>query len=1407
MRSVRFVCLFAILLSMLVPAQSRHAPIGNQPNGLPIAQQGHPALPQNPSQMPQGAPFVQRGAGASKAAAARRGALPMQGLDFAPAVAYSSGGYYPYSVAVADVNGDGKLDILVANSCASSSNCANGTVGVMLGNGDGTFQPAVTYVCGGSCTSVAVADVNGDGNLDLLVAISSPRTVGVLLGKGDGTFQPVVNYASGGGSYSVAVADVNGDGKPDLVVANQCSGECTAGGTVGVLLGNGDSGEGAFTFRLTLCVWWVVASASTIWTIFLATAWQRLRRVCFRRCALTAAAFCFWSCQSGTGYAQVSVLTYHNDVSRTGQNLNETILTPANVNQNEFGKLLSYNVDGFVVAQPLYLQNVSIPNLGSHNVVYVATLHDSVYAFDADNINPKAAPLWQISFINPAMGITSVSGADAGCTGVTHFTEHGIVGTPVIDPDSGTLYVNAKTDDNGTYVQRLHALDIGTGQEKFGGPVVIAASVPGTGDGSSTVTFNALNQMSRPGLLLLNNTIYAVFGANGCKQVHNHGWVLAYDARTLQQTGVFNTTPNQNNGGSWQAGSGPAADSSGNIYLETADAIFDADSGGVDFGDSILKLTPGSNGLSLADYFTPMSQALDNLNDLDLGSVGPLVLPDQPGPYPHLLIGSGKDETIYLMNRDNMGGYSPAQDQIVQEVPPAFTRQRDGVPTYWNGMVYFEQFGSPVIAYSLSNGLLSTAPVTQTEVGYSGNYPSSISASGTTNGILWLVTGNSGTFTLRAFNPTNLATEFYDSDQAGTRDTLSTTAHWATPTIANGKVYVGTQTQLVIYGLLAPIATPDPTSLNFASQNVGTTSAPQTITLTNTGSAPLAVSGVVVTGPNAGDFEQTNDCTTNIAPWTSCTINVTFSPTAANGRAGAVTITDNAANATVSLSGTGIQASTTVSLSASVNPSVFDQTVGFTATITPQFGGQATGTVNFMEGTTLLGSAGVSANVAAMSVSTLAVGNHTITASYSGDSNFTGSTSPGLSQVVNQAATTSTLTVSPNPSTIGQSVLLTATVSGQFQPTGTVSFHDGTMNIGNSSLNRSGVATLTTSMLAVGTHSIKATYNGDANFLASTSPVLYQVVQGSIVSLSPTSLHFGNQTVGIISTPQHVMLTNTGNINLTITSIQITGTNSGDFNQSNNCPSSLAPNNSCNVSVTFRPTTTGTRNAAVSITDNAPGSPQSVPLTGVGVAPAVTFSPKSLTFATQLVFTTSKAQPVTLTNSGAGVLKISHISVAIPFSQTNNCPSSLGPGANCMISVRFHPTNKGVFHGAVSVTDNSSGSPQKVPLTGTGTFVQLVPTTLNFGTQPVGTRSLAKTITLTNKGNSTVTITGISITGTDAKDFAETNTCGETVASGASCFIKVTFKPLAKGKRTANVSVYDNGGGSPQEVGLIGTGT
>jgi hypothetical protein len=312
---------------------------------------------------------------------------------------------------------------------------------------------------------------------------------------------------------------------------------------------------------------------------------------------------------------------------------------------------------------------------------------------------------------------------------------------------------------------------------------------------------------------------------------------------------------------------------------------------------------------------------------------------------------------------------------------------------------------------------------------------------------------------------------------------------------------------------------------------------------------------------------------------------------------------------------------------------------------------------------------------------------------------------------------------------------------------------------------------------------------------------------GSAVTLNPASLNFGNQTVGIASNQQVSTLTNTGNTTLSISSIILTGNNAAEFSASNNCPSSLGVGVSCSISVSFTPANTGSRTASVTITDNGAGSPQSLPLSGVGVLPAVTLSSTSLTFPDQTIFTASKDQVVTLTNSGLGILNITSISASVPFFQNNTCGATVNPGANCTISVTFIPRAKGIVTGSVSITDNASGSLQTVSLKGTGTYVQLTPASLNFGTQPVGTTSLAKKIILTNKGSVAVSMTSISITGLDASDFAQTNTCGTSVAAGGSCFIKVTFTPSAKGKRTASVSITDNGGGSPQKVSLTGTGT
>jgi len=420
--------------------------------------------------------------------------------------------------------------------------------------------------------------------------------------------------------------------------------------------------------------------------------------------------------------AQIAVTTNHYDNSRTGQNLRETYLTTGNVNSLAFGQLFSQAVDGYIVGHPLYVPHVAIPGLGTHNVVYVATMHDSVYAFDADS--PTAA-LWHVNFTNPAAGVTSVPISDQACYAVTNFPEFGILSTPVIDPVAQTLYVVAKTAETGAFVHRIHALDLATGQEKPGSPTQVVASVESNG---VTVPFVDKYQMNRPGLLLGNGVLYIAFGTEGCKySMAASGWVMAYDATKLTQLGVFDTNPNAGYGsGIWQGGAGLAADSANSIYFNTADGPYDADD--VHFGDSVLKLELGTT-LNWADYFTPYNQNDMWVNDLDLGSGGVVLLPDQPGAHPHELVSIGKLGIIYLVDRDGLGGYNTVSDNIVQELPYA-TNEVDGVPIYWNNTLLVYSENDFIKAFSITNGLLSAVPTYKTGLAISHPQGAALSANG-----------------------------------------------------------------------------------------------------------------------------------------------------------------------------------------------------------------------------------------------------------------------------------------------------------------------------------------------------------------------------------------------------------------------------------------------------------------------------------------------------------------------------------------------------------------------------------------------------------------------------------------------------------------------------------------------------
>ena len=513
----------------------------------------------------------------------------------------------------------------------------------------------------------------------------------------------------------------------------------------------------------------------------------------------TIAIFLFLICIS-SALGQTAVLTQHYDNARTGQNTTEKILTPANVNPVQFGMLFTHSVDGQESAQPLYVPDVFIPKLNAtHNVVYAATMHNSVYAFDADNnLGTNASPLWQVSFLDPANGVTSVPQTDEGCS--VGYTEFGIQGTPVIDLTGNAIYVLAMTKENGAYVHRLHALDLGTGKELFGGPVTVAASV--TID-DHPYTFIDKYQQQRPGLLLQNGVVYIGFGSPGCNVKTENGWVMAYQTGTLQQVGVFNASPGVDASAVWLSGGGLAGDDAGNVYFSTGDGLFDGP-GGTHFGDSVIKLNQGDGVLNLADSFTPYNQKFFQENDLDVGSGLVQLLPEQPDGSKFVLA-IDKNGAAYLLNQNGMGGYNPFGDtQIAQELDTPVVDEVHGGLTYWNNNVYVAASQTPVLAYSFTNGKLSLTPTSQTPKVTANPQGGIVSSNGPTDGIFWYV--SVPTSKLFAFDATNLANEFYDSSMAGKRDAFGPVVHFEMPIVVNGKVYVNGQTQLTVFGLFPDLA-------------------------------------------------------------------------------------------------------------------------------------------------------------------------------------------------------------------------------------------------------------------------------------------------------------------------------------------------------------------------------------------------------------------------------------------------------------------------------------------------------------------------------------------------------------------------------------------------------------------------
>jgi hypothetical protein len=562
------------------------------------------------------------------------------------------------------------------------------------------------------------------------------------------------------------------------------------------------------------------------------------------------------------------VFTHHNDLARDGVNAQEYALNPANVNTNSFGKLFSCATATTVQAQAwqgaVFTQTLWVPSLniggGIHNVIFASTQHDTVFAFDAD-ANP-CVTYWQINLLDTLHGGTSgetpVIWSNVGQGFGDIYPEVGVVGTPVIDPTTNTMYLVSSSMISGgagtpncpsspnTLFQRLHALDLVSGNEKFSAPVSITASVPGVGDGGSTVVFCPQMENQRMGLALSGGTVFIGWSAHEDASPW-HGWLMGYSAVNVQQqVAVFNSSPNAQAGGIWASGGGPSVDSAGNIYVSTGNGNYDATLNGpdnFDFGDSVVKLTPfsgtTSNGqnLNLVDWFTPDNQSSLNGGDVDLGSGEPIVLPDQTsGPVPHLLVQIGKEGVVYLINRDSMGQYSTGTNNIVQTFtgsPSGFY----GTPAFWQNALYFA--GSldatglgdnlKMFSFDPSTGTFSTTPASQSSHYF--NFPGaspSISSQGSSNGLVWAIDASAygyanpnanggatncsqvpvpsqciGPAVLHAFDATNLAVEYWNSSMAGNnRDQAGNAVKFVPPTIANGKVYVSTRAEIDVYGLL-----------------------------------------------------------------------------------------------------------------------------------------------------------------------------------------------------------------------------------------------------------------------------------------------------------------------------------------------------------------------------------------------------------------------------------------------------------------------------------------------------------------------------------------------------------------------------------------------------------------------------
>lgn len=964
--------------------------------------------------------------------------------------------------------------------------------------------------------------------------------------------------------------------------------------------------------------------------------------------------------------APPAITTYQNGNSRLGQNLQESIITTSNLNATNFGLVFSWPTDGNVYAQPLYVPNLTI-NGASHNVVFVATEADGVYAFDADSQSLNPNPLWYTSLVNGST-VTPIP-CLAHKNACTIYPLLGITGTPVINLSTNTMYFVARTAEgsstNPNYVARIHALNILTGQEQPYSPYTICSvpySASGMGCQLQTGLFNPLADGQRPAILLEPQSGFS----QGVLWVGfaGQGMMLAFDASNLHELADWLATPHPKDttggGGIWGSGGGVSGDANGNVYVAVGDGTFDVNVGGNNYGDSIVKLnlvssTTYSSGyaMQVMDYYTPPDEACRQTTDTDLGSGTPVLLPPQPGSVTNLIYIGGKGNVpdcdsanpVYLVNADDLGGLGGGVQSVGTTAAIGFW---SSAAYYSNGTTNSLYFGGVINEkpltgdnlwqWSLSDGLLASSPATQSPETYLASPTPFVTANNNTNAIVWtimrpeVVDNEKGTNNaiLYAYDANNLATELYNSSMNAARDTAGPAVKFAVPTVVNGKAYVGTQSGLYVYGMCPCVgntstASLTPSSLTFATQVVKTNSAPQPATLTNTGNVPLTITSIAATAP----FTETNNCGTSLAANASCTINVVFTPTKAGTQTGTLTVTDGASNSpqTASLSGTGTVLSITpTSLS---------------------FGSQALNTSSSPQTVTIVNEATASVAFSKISVT------GTNASSFLIQSN---STCPlGTGSLA--AGASCTVVVVFDPQANGAlSANITIVAAGGGSP-----------------------------------HTVPMSGTGGASTGNAT--------------LTPSSFTFATQLIKTSSASQPATLTNTGSVAITISSIATTG----PYSQTNNCGTSLAANASCTINVVFTPTAAGTQTGTLTVTDNAANNPQTATLSGTGTV--LTLSPASLNFGTQTLKTSSSPQTITITNVSAAAVSFSKISVtgsrvtSFLIQSSSTCPltpGSLAAGTSCTVVVVFDPQYKGALTADVTAIDAGGGSPQNVPMSGTG---------------------------------------------------------------------------------------------------------